>query len=82
VDFAKTVYLSKFYEAIEEIDGVDYVTITEFRREGQSEEVESKGKIVLESYEVSRIPGGLPEDADSDADYGNGLKVVIVEGGI
>jgi Baseplate J-like protein len=33
VDFAQTVYLSKFYEAIETVEGVKHVTITEFRRE-------------------------------------------------
>ena len=33
VNFAQTVYLSKFYEAIETVEGVDHVTISEFRRE-------------------------------------------------
>jgi hypothetical protein len=33
VDFGQTLYLSKFYEAIEATEGVNYVTITEFRRE-------------------------------------------------
>lgn len=33
VDFAETLYLSKFYEAIEAIAGIEFVTITEFRRE-------------------------------------------------
>lgn len=33
VEFGQTLYLSKFYEAIEATEGVDYVTITEFRRE-------------------------------------------------
>ncbi|BAP56309.1 hypothetical protein THII_2012 [Thioploca ingrica] len=33
VDFAQTVYLSKFYEAIEAVEGVEYVTLSEFRRE-------------------------------------------------
>ena len=34
VDFGQTIYLSKFYEAIEAINGVDFVNISEFRREG------------------------------------------------
>jgi len=33
VDFGQTLYLSKFYEAIEAIEGVEHVTITEFKRE-------------------------------------------------
>jgi len=33
VEFGQTLYLSKFYEAIEATEGVDYVTLTEFRRE-------------------------------------------------
>ena len=33
VDFAQTMYLSKFYEAIEAVEGVQHVTVSEFRRE-------------------------------------------------
>ena len=48
VDFQQTVYLSKFYEAIEAIDGVAFVNISEFRREGQPAGfVEPSGKIEL-----------------------------------
>ena len=36
VDFGQTIYLSKFYEAIEAIDGVAFVNISEFRREGEA----------------------------------------------
>jgi len=81
VDFKQVIYLSKFYEAIEDIDGVEYVTITEFRRDGQEDQIESRGKIVLQSYEIPRIPGTLPDDPESDSDYAAGIKVVIGEEG-
>ena len=74
VDFAQTIYLSKFYEAIEEIDGIIGVHIEEFQREEQkSGEVESTGKITLGNNESPQIP--------DDPDYAGGIKV-IVEGGI
>jgi len=74
VDFAQTIYLSKFYEAIEEIDGIMGVHIEEFRREEQkSGEVESTGKITLGNNEIPQIP--------DDPDYAGGIKV-RVEGGI
>ena len=79
VDFAQTVYLSKFYEAIEAIEGVEFVNISEFRRQGQEvDTVEPEGKIELGSNEIPRIP----DDPDDDPDYANGIKVVILEGGI
>lgn len=74
VDFGQIVYLSKFYEAIEAIDGVAFANISEFRREGQPPPpVESKGKIELNASEVPKIP--------DDPDYAGGVKVVILEGG-
>lgn len=61
VDFRKPIYLSKFYEAIEDIEGVAFVNIREFRREGgpvpdgvdPSRHVEPSGKIELEEYELA-----------------------------
>ncbi len=67
VDFKQVLYLSKFYEAIEAIDGVEYVNITEFRDERQKEEpIERTGKIELGSDEIPKIP----DDA-----YVGGIKV-------
>jgi len=80
VDFAQTLYLSKFYEAIEAIDGVDYVTITEFRSQRETEDTAASrskreledGKIELGDHE---IPTKSPE-----ADYAAGLKVTLEAG--
>lgn len=53
VDFATTLYLSKFYEAIEAIPGVDFVNVTEFRRMGQpAGSIEASGKIAFADHEV------------------------------
>lgn len=73
VDFAQTVYLSKFYEKIEAIEGVEYVNIREFRsQEQKAGYVEPSGKIELDSNEIPRIP--------DESDYTGGIKVLL-EGG-
>jgi hypothetical protein len=78
VNFGQTLYLSKFYEAIEAIEGVAYVNVTEFRRgETTSRVVEASGKIEMESHEIARIP----DDPDDDPDYAGGIKVVLPEEG-
>ena len=74
VDFQQTVYLSKFYEAIEAIDGVAFVNIREFRRAGQpSGFVEPAGKIELGPHEIPTLPSDDPE-------YTGGLRVRLEEG--
>ena len=74
VNFQQTVYLSKFYEAIEAIDGVAFVNISEFRREGQPAGfVQPLGKIALGAYEIPTVPGAPPA-------YAGGLRVELVEG--
>lgn len=61
VAFGQPVYLSKFYEAMEAVAGVEFVNITEFRREDEPPGlVEESGKIVLADYEI-------PIAATSDA---------------
>lgn len=71
VDFGHTLYLSKFYEAIEAVEGVEYVTITEFRGENtESEEHWKTGKIQLNENEIPVIP----TDAE-DSDYSGGIFV-------
>ena len=74
VTFQQTVYLSKFYEAIEAIDGVAFVNISEFRREGQpSDFVEPSGKIELGAHEIPTVPSDDPA-------YTGGLRVELEEG--
>jgi hypothetical protein len=71
VGFRQTVYLSKFYEAIEAIEGVAFVNISEFRRDGQpSGVVEPSGKIELGPHEIPSIPGDNPA-------YAAGVRVEI-----
>ncbi len=74
VGFQQTVYLSKFYEAIEAIEGVAFVNISEFRREGQlSGLVVPSGKIELGAHEIPTVPSENP-------DYTGGLRVELEEG--
>jgi hypothetical protein len=74
VDFAQTIYLSKFYEAIEAIEGVDFVNISEFRRkEAPADTVEPEGKIVLLAHQIPTIPADAPA-------YAGGIRVLL-EGG-
>jgi len=76
VDFAQTIYLSKFYEAIEAIDGVKGVNISEFRTDEEAAStINVEGKIVLGSNEIPEIPA-------ADADYVNGAKVVTKGGSL
>jgi uncharacterized phage protein gp47/JayE len=85
VDFGQTIYLSKFYEAIEAIEGVDYVTIIEFYEyrsdqqsrgymmtDGHTEMVKPDGKIELGLNEIPCIP-----DDPEDADFAGGISVII-----
>jgi uncharacterized phage protein gp47/JayE len=71
VDFAKPIYLSKFYEAIEAIPGVDHVNIEEFRSQAEGEDKETSlkkneltehGKIEPGSNQIAVIPGDAPYD--------------------
>ena len=74
VTFQQTVYLSKFYEAIEAIEGIAFVNISEFRRAGQAAGVvEPSGKIELGAHEIPTIPGDNPA-------YAAGLRVELEEG--
>jgi hypothetical protein len=80
VDFGQTLYLSQFYEVIEAIEGVQFVNITEFRREDQLPDpsdplvhVARSGKLTLDVSELPQKP--------ADPQYAEGIKVLIVEGG-
>lgn len=75
VDFGQTIYLSKFYEQSEKIEGVLFVNITEFRRgDAKPATVEASGKIELGPNEIPIVPG--------DSDYAAGIKVVIITKGV
>jgi baseplate J-like protein len=73
VDFNQTIYLSRFYEQIQDVPGVIYVNIKEFRRrdkpELKDEKVAKDGKIELGLNEVPVIP--------ADTGYTPGLNVVV-----
>ncbi|MBV7328173.1 baseplate J/gp47 family protein [Chloroflexi bacterium TSY] len=76
VDFGQTLYLSKFYEAMEAIEGVAFVNIIEFRRGDQAvDHFETSGKIELSMNEIPRIP----DDPDDDPAYAGGIKVILEE---
>jgi hypothetical protein len=69
VDFAQTLYLSKFYEAIEAIDGVAFANISEFGRDVEaSDAVAPSGKIELRAHEIPTVPTDNPE-------YAGGIRV-------
>jgi hypothetical protein len=86
VDFKQDIYLSKFYEAIEAIEGVTYVNITRLRRTsppveppgqivvGENELPES-GKIALGENEIPKVPDGA-----LDQEYAGGIKLLISGG--
>jgi uncharacterized phage protein gp47/JayE len=71
VDFGQTIYLSKYYEQIQEVPGVTFVNITEFRRADDltGPPVAPSGLIQLGANEIPVIP--------SDAAYQGGLNLVI-----
>jgi Baseplate J-like protein len=74
VDFKQTLYLSKFYEAMEAIAGVAYVNITEFRRQGAApSSIENGGKIEMGSNEIPIVPDDLA--------YLKGIKLTLEGGG-
>ncbi|MFH1217118.1 MAG: baseplate J/gp47 family protein [Pseudomonadota bacterium] len=71
VDFGQTIYLSKFYEAVEAVEGVDYVTISEFRSAKQPVgSVEPSGKISLRADEIPVIPA-------ASSPYSKGIRVLF-----
>ena len=78
VDFGQRIFLSKFYEAIESVEGVDstYVKEFKFRRGGEllAPREGSEGCIELTPDELATVP--------VEPDYPGGVKVVFKgEGG-
>ena len=79
VQFKDIIYLSKFYEAIERIEGVQYVTIKQFTRKyEEKEEIEEDGIIGLGANEIPRIP----DDPEDDNNYARGLYISNLTGGV
>ncbi len=93
VDFRETIYLSKFYEALEALEGILFVNITEFRRadelppqtgagrlEIDVDQLPSifAGKIELGENELPMIPNDPNDHDDQDEEkYLSGIKVKI-----
>jgi hypothetical protein len=80
VDFAMSVFLSRFYEVIEAIDAVSFANVSEFRRADRLPDpdqpsilVDRSGKLVLGENEIPVAP--------ADPAYAGGIRVVVVEGG-
>jgi hypothetical protein len=76
VDFGDTLYLSKFYEEIEDVPGVAHVTIDEFRSQTQTEDKQaSEGK---EEKKEGRIELGVNQIPvkPEDAAYAGGIRVL------
>jgi hypothetical protein len=59
VDFKQTLFLSKIYETLESLDGVDYVFVNRFSRPGQVDPIPADGRIAMQ---VNEIPVLRPED--------------------
>jgi hypothetical protein len=76
VDFGRPVYLSAFYERLQEVPGVRFLNITEFRRgDRDGARLESSGRLVLDDHELPQVPL-------DPAEYAAGAHVVLLpEGG-
>lgn len=59
VDFKQIIYLSKIYEALENLDGVNSVFVSRLRIAGSTDEIPAEGRIALN---VNQIPVLNPED--------------------
>ena len=75
VDFGQTIYLSKYYEQIQEVPGVTFVNITEFRRAD-----DPIGPAVAPSGLIQLMPNEIPV-IPSDPAYSSGLNLVITGAG-
>ena len=73
VDFGQPVYLSRFYEEIQNTPGVLYANITEFRRDDEPDPpVEAHGKIDFLPFELPAAP--------RDTDYPGGIRLLPTRG--
>jgi hypothetical protein len=77
VDFARTIYLSKFYEAIEAIEGIEFVNVSEFRSQRDpADTVNALGKIELGSNEIAKVP----DNQLTDGAYLAGARLIVSGG--
>ena len=67
VDFGRAIYLSKFYEAIEAVQGVRDVYIRRFTRNPLATVIETDGQIRLGENEIPRLPEEIMRFVSSDA---------------
>jgi hypothetical protein len=74
VGFNETVFLSRFYERCQDVPGVQFVNITEFRRgDGKGDAlVEADGVITLGPDEIPIVPAAR--------EYADGIRVLQVPG--
>ncbi|MET9405998.1 baseplate J/gp47 family protein [Streptomyces sp. NPDC002935] len=72
-DFGQTVYLSRFYEEIQNTPGVRYANITEFRRGPADPVFKPSGKLEFEQFE-------LPVPAD-DSEHPGGIALSVIDRG-
>jgi hypothetical protein len=80
VDFGQVIYISKFYEAIENIDGVANVVVKEFSVGYSMEKC-------LPENRISKLMDGVIKLADHQipaiplvSEYAQGIKVVLESG--
>lgn len=72
VNFGSKVYLSKFYDVIEDVDGVLYVIITEFGRDkAVPGEVEKDGVIEMDADEIPVVP--------EESAYSTGINLAVLQ---
>ncbi len=74
-NFGQDVYLSQIYSAVEEVEGMDSLVITEFHRFGKPENGELQlGVLPIGAWEIARL--------DNDANFAeNGVFQITVMGG-
>jgi uncharacterized phage protein gp47/JayE len=73
--FGQAVYLSRLYEAVQSIDGVQSVQIIKFQRQGIiSQEAIDSGKLITGRFEITRL--------DNDPNYPeHGVFKIDIKGG-
>ena len=73
VDFRQTIYLSRFYEVSQDVPGVVFVNITEFRRGDTADPlVDPRGTLVLGPNEVPTLPAaGIQVELVADTSGGS-----------
>ncbi len=76
VDFGQGIYVSRFYDVIQEVEGVTYVFIKEFSRDPvrRDENTQETGRILLDESEIP-----APPDLPTYPAYKGGIKVKVVE---